>query len=486
MRMDPDPLIHKLKSKPDKGILLNNYNGRLLLVDDDDKVRRFYSATFNRAGYIASSCENLEEMRDSLQKHSYDAVFLDLNLGAGENGLAGLPYVLKNAPFTKVFILSSQNNIDKAVDCMDRGATWYFTKGTEPQEIIKKLASFFESDTDLNEDSKGASWRENFIGTSSAIVETFEMIERLKDVDSTVLILGESGTGKEVVARALHQSSQRRNARFEAINCGAIPENLLESELFGHKKGSFTDAKTDRKGIFEICSDGTLLLDEIGDMPLALQTKLLRVLQEKKVMPVGATSPVNIEARVIAATHRNVLDEVKSGRFREDLYYRLSVIVIEIPALRHRRADISLLVEHFLGKFNQRFGKEINKPSAPDIARLESYEWPGNVRELQNAVERGVVLSTDNELRIENMFSHFTAPKSSTSNANQATFGDQDIFKLPLTEAKHLFEKTYIEKMLSDCHGNVAELARRTGRYRADLYRMLDRYSIDINDYRSQ
>jgi DNA-binding NtrC family response regulator len=463
---------------------LGNYNGRLLLVDDDEKILTFYTAVFEKAGYVVATCKDLGQMRDCLQGHSYDGVFLDLNLGR-ENGIDGLPYVLKAAPYAKVFILTSQHAVDKAVECMKRGADWYFTKGTEPQDLLAKIKEIIGTGKTGEADATNSTWQVGMVGDSKAMRETCAVIEKLKEVDSTILILGESGTGKEVVARAIHQASKRNNARFEAINCGAIPENLLESELFGHKKGSFTDAKADRKGIFEVCSKGTLLLDEIGDMPLSLQTKLLRVLQEKQIQAVGSSTTVDIDTRVIAATHRNVMDEIKSNRFREDLYYRLSVVILEIPALRHRKEDIPLLVKHFLDKFNQRFDKQVSYPAQSVIARLQSYDWPGNIRELQNSIERGVVLSGTTGLTIENMFSHLhSKPTQNGANDNGSSFTDHKVFDLPLTEAKQAFEKAYLDRLLKKGGGNVAELARQTGRYRADLYRMLERYQIKVEDYR--
>ncbi len=464
-------------------------NGHILLVDDDEKVLEFYSAALSRAGYRSKQCSNLNAMRDAISEHSYDAVFLDLNLG-GENGLDGLPYVLKNAPFSKVIVLTSQNSVNKAVECMERGASWYFTKGTDPNEIIAKLKSLLEKPVGAagTGGSDQSAWRSTLIGESKPILETCSTIEKLKDVDSTVLILGESGTGKEVVARAIHQSSPRAQMRFEAINCAAIPENLLESELFGHKRGSFTDAKQDRKGIFEICSKGTLLLDEIGDMPLMLQTKLLRVLQERQIMPVGASTSIPVETRVIAATHRDMTDEVKSGRFREDLYYRLNVVVVNIPALRHRKEDIGLLVSYFLKKFNQRFSKTVKEPSRATLSRLQSYDWPGNIRELQNAVERGVVLAINDELDISHMFSHLNISRhgENSSDEGQHTFENNPAFDMPLTDAKQAFEKAYITRLLKLSHGNIAELSRKSGRYRADLYRMLERYHIQIDEFRNK
>ncbi len=465
---------------------MSHYNGRLLLVDDDLATLDLYKAVFNKAGYLTHCCGDVSSMKEELSMHSYDAIFLDLNLGK-ESGIDGLTYVLRHAPYSQVFMLTADKQIDVAVECMNRGASWYFTKGTNPDLILEKIQSFL-SKPDKVESSVESDdhWRSKIIGSSDAMRSTCDTIAKLKNVDSTVLILGESGTGKEVVARAIHQSSNRRNERFEAINCGAIPENLLESELFGHKRGAFTDAKQDRKGIFEICSKGTLLLDEIGDMDINLQTKLLRVLQEKKVTPVGSTTSIPIETRVIAATHRDLKNEIESGRFREDLYYRLSVVVVEIPPLRHRKKDIGELTEFFLKRFNNRFGKSVHSISPANLNRLKSYDWPGNVRELENTLERGVVLSEDGELTIENMFSHLSAFENSSSKEKpqSQTFEDHPVFDLPLTEAKQLFEKTYIERLLAISQGNVAELARRSGRYRADLYRMLERYGVNVDDFR--
>ena len=319
------------------------------------------------------------------------------------------------------------------------------------------------------------------VGESTAIKEMLAMIDKIRNVDSTVLILGESGTGKEVVARAIHQTSLRTAEHFNAINCGAIPEQLLESELFGHKKGSFTDAKTDRKGIFEVCSNGTLLLDEIGDMPLALQTKLLRVLQERQVTPIGSNTPLSINTRVIAATHRDILDEAKSKRFREDLYYRLSVVVIRIPPLRHRTEDIPSLTNYFLSQFNQRFAKSVRPPSPAVLARMMAYDWPGNVRELQNALERAVVLSSDDELSVDDIFQHLSL-RATTSAPEDGI--NRSVFSMPLTEAKQCFEKTYIEHLLQLSGGNISEAARISGRYRADIYRLMHRYGFDKGNFR--
>lgn len=459
------------------------YLGRLLLVDDDEQVTRFYETFLSSAGFVVDICHDLRKMKELLSQLYFDAVLLDLQLGL-EDGLSGLPFILKNAPSTKVFILTSHGSIEKAVDAMRRGAAGFLTKGTDPSAIVAELTeqmatSVTRKPLALDQESLRSL---GLVGESTAIRETIAMIDKIKNVDSTVLILGESGTGKEVVARAIHATSPRATERFNAINCGAIPEQLLESELFGHKKGSFTDAKADRKGIFEVCSAGTLLLDEIGDMPMPLQTKLLRVLQEKQITPIGSSTTININTRVIAATHRDILDEAKSKRFREDLYYRLSVVVIRIPPLRHRTEDIPILTSHFLEQFNQRFEKEVRPPKNTLMARLMAYDWPGNVRELQNAIERAVVLSTDGELNIDDMFQHLNLKSSSYGSDDSGL--SASVFSMPLTEAKQAFEKTYLEHLLKLSGGNISEAARISGRYRADIYRLMNRYGFDKGQFR--
>ena len=461
-------------------------SGRILVVDDDESIRRYYDALLTAAGLDVDQASSLDELRARIPGINYGAVLLDLRLGE-EQGLDGLAWIARVAPFTKVYVLTSYGSIERAVECMRNGAAGFFEKGMPAEKILAELTSVFgPTATVSGDDATQDGARYGLIGVSDAIHETISMVERLKDVDSTVLILGESGTGKEVVARAIHQSSQRGKHRFDAVNCAAIPEALLESELFGHKKGSFTDAKADRKGIFEACSQGTLLLDEIGDMPLTLQVKLLRVLQERQVTPVGASAPLNVDTRVIAATHRDLFFEVKSNNFREDLYYRLSIVVMRIPPLRHRLEDIPVLVQHFLDKLNKRFGREVKTPSHATMSRLMTYDWPGNIRELRNATERAVVLSTDGELTIENMFQHLVPASPPSGHAANGTGRPSfdEILDLPLTEAKQAFERTYLENLLRIYEGSVIEVAEKSGRYRADIYRLLNSNGLKLSDFR--
>lgn len=300
----------------------------------------------------------------------------------------------------------------------------------------------------------------------------------MKDVDSTVLVLGESGTGKELVARALHQLSKRSSNRFEAVNCAAIPENLLEAELFGCKKGAFTDAKADRKGLFEICNDGTLFLDEIGEMPVHLQSKILRALQEKEVTPLGASKSIKIKTRVVAATNQNLDRLVREGKFRKDLFYRLSVLQIMVPPLRDRNEDIELLAAYFTDRLAKQFDKKIEPLSSELTVRLSSYEWPGNVRELYNSLERAVVLSSDGRLSTGDIFSHLE------SNDDYTSIGSGE-FK-PLQEAKEDFERHYLEKLLDSTGGNVSQASKIAGRMRTDMYRLFSKHNIDPNSFKGK
>ncbi|SMF22600.1 sigma-54-dependent transcriptional regulator [Pseudobacteriovorax antillogorgiicola] len=467
---------------------MSQYEGRLLIVDDDVNTCKFWQAALGEEGFRVDFCHTLSDMKDVTKRYFVDAILLDLDLGE-ESGLDGLPFLVSESPFSRIFILTANASLDSAVDAFRSGVFDYITKDTNPEDIAQKVRDSLSKSSVESHVAKEEVTKIGLIGQGQRFSELCTTIDQVKDVDSTVLILGESGTGKEIVARALHRLSSRKQMRFEAINCAAIPESLLESELFGHKKGAFTDASSDRKGIFELCNKGTLLLDEIGDMPLSLQTKLLRVLQEKEVVPVGSSKPIKIDTRVIAATHRDLLEEIQSGRFREDLYYRLSVVPVNIPPLRHRKDDIGVLLEHFLKELNKRFNKEVLPPSTDVLRRIMSYDWPGNVRELKNAVERAVVLSPDGKIHVEHLFRHlhkvdFDEEAEGNSSGGEGVTLGGEIFDMALTDAKQAFEKQYLERLLSKTGGNIAELARRCGRYRADIYRLFEKYDIDHQSYR--
>ena len=470
-------MTQSMQLEPDKII------GRALIVDDDEQTSVFYRHLFQRQGLVVDLAEDLETLKSRLRTNTYEVVLLDLELGK-EDGLDGLEIILREAPYTRIYILTAHGSVHRAVEAMRRGASGFFEKGSDPRIMIDELLSAAQASTAPATDLAQV----GLVGRSEALSNIMGKIERLRDVDSSVLLLGESGTGKEVIARAIHRTSKRSKFRFSAINCGAIPESLLESELFGHKRGSFTDAKADRKGIFELCSQGTLLLDEIGDMPLSLQTKLLRVLQEREITPVGSAETVKIDTRIIAATHRDIMSEANAKRFREDLYYRLSIVVLRIPPLRQRVEDIPLLVNYFLETYNQRFGREIRPPSPSTMSRLMAYKWPGNIRELKNAIERAVVLSSDGQIGLEDVFaslSFSSAVEQISPQQDDQEDSETALFHLKLTDAKQAFERRYLEYQLKTCHGNVIDVASKSGRYRADVYRLLNRYGLDHCEFRN-
>ncbi len=461
----------------------SNYKGQVLIVDDDAIMLELLEANLEEAGFRVSTAKNLTEFRQKTHERTFDFVLLDLFLN-DESGVEAIPFLVRESPYTKVIMMSANGTVELAVDALEKGASSFIAKSKDPKELVNALLEKLGA-------SKGKAKRKEIdgaslgiIGGSAPIKQVFDRIHQVKDVDSTVLINGESGTGKELVARAIHQSSARANERFEAVNCGAIAENLLESELFGHKRGAFTDAKMDRKGLFEVCDGGTLFLDEIGEMPLNLQVKLLRVLQEREVMPVGSSTTIKVNTRVVAATNKNLADEVKKGNFRTDLYYRLNVLQILLPPLRERTEDIPLLLRFFLERFNNRFSKSVQPPSKELESRLVSYPWPGNIRELQNAVERGVVLAENGILSLDVMLDRPLNEQTTDTPAAQPGVNDDAIWMTPLSEAKKNFEKTYLQHLLEITKGNISELSRISGRYRADVYRLMSKYGVEWEEFR--
>jgi len=457
-------------------------NLNVLVVDDDTTMLDLLEAELEDKGFRVTKASDLATLYKRISERSFDLVLLDLFLGQ-EKGLEAIPVLVRETPYTKVVIMSASGTIELAVDALEKGASSFLCKSKDPRELVKALLDkVIAADTKTDAVAVPVTESSGIIGKTDAVHQVLAKINQYKDVDSTVLITGESGTGKELVARAIHNSSVRANKRFEAINCGAIPENLLESELFGHRRGAFTDAKTDRKGLFEICHQGTLFLDEIGEMPLGLQVKLLRVLQEREISPLGSAQTVKVDTRVLAASNRNLSEEVKKGNFRADLFYRLNVLNLELPPLRDRRQDIPLLLNYFLKRFNTRFSKNILPPSKEVEARLLQYGWPGNIRELQNAIERGVVLSTDGELHFEHMLDLSRANAEPEATANHE---DTPLWTGPLSEAKKQFEKAYLQHLLKSTQGNVSEVARISGRYRTDIYRLMTKYGLESEEFRS-
>jgi two-component system response regulator AtoC len=381
---------------------------RILVVDDEESIRVSLSALLSRHGYRLTSAPGGAEALDILTEEDIDVAFIDVRM-PGMDGIDLTKEIVSREIRTTVIVMSAYGSVDNAIEAMKAGAYDYITKPFKTDEVILVLAKAEERENLRRENARLRAEmvdRHDFdgiIARSEAMERVFKMISKVAEVRSTVLIAGESGTGKELVARAIHQASVRAKGPFVAVNCGAIPENLLESELFGHKRGAFTDAHSDKPGLFEEATGGTLLLDEIGDLPLPLQVKMLRTLQEGMIRRLGDTKDTPVDARLIAASNRTLSDEVASGRFREDLFYRLNVLPIELPPLRERREDIPLLVEHFITRHNARLGTAVKGITADAEKMLMAYEWAGNVRELENVIERAMVLTEHERITPEDL-----------------------------------------------------------------------------------
>lgn len=381
---------------------------KILIVDDDPEILDVIADVLRQAGYEVDQAEDGRRAIRRIENDFYDLVITDLNLPKVD-GMKVLQYVVDQSPETMCIILTGYGTIRGSVEAIKMGAFDYISKPVKSDEIlivVEKALKYrqLERENILLKQQLRKKYRfENFIGDSKPIHKVFELIERVADTDSTVLITGESGTGKELIAKAIHYNSYRRDNPMVVINCGAIPEELLESELFGHEKGAFTGAHKMRVGRFELASGGTIFLDEIGDMSPNLQVKLLRVLQEQKFERVGGTRTLEIDVRIIAATNKNLISAVNKGTFRQDLYYRLNVIPMKVPPLRHRTEDIPLLVDFFMKKFKKRKRKRICEFAQDAVGCLLEYSWPGNVRELENLVERLVILSNGDTIEIEDI-----------------------------------------------------------------------------------
>jgi two-component system response regulator AtoC len=381
---------------------------RVLVVDDEENIRLVLRTLLKKHGYDVEVADGGEAALAALEAFDPDVILTDVRMPrmGGLDLLGALKG--KQHPAT-VIVMSAYGNVDLAIEAMKAGAYDYVSKPFKPDEIVLALRKAEERETlrrenrALKEQIQKDNQFESILAKSAEMVAIFKTVSKIADYKTTVLITGESGTGKELVARAIHTRSSRKAAPFVAINCGAIPENLLESELFGHKKGAFTDANADRRGLFEEATGGTLFLDEIGELPLSLQVKLLRVLQEEHIRRLGDTKDVKVDVRIIAATHRDLTADVKAGRFREDLFYRIHVLSIHIPPLRNRREDVSLLIDHFVTRNNARLGTSIRGVSTESRKLLLEYSWPGNVRELENTIERAMVLAEGDVLQLADL-----------------------------------------------------------------------------------
>jgi two-component system response regulator AtoC len=431
---------------------------RILIIDDEENMRHVLKTILENEGYDVVVASDGEEGLSILQKQVFETILCDLRMPR----MDGMEF-LKNASRrnipSSIITMSAYGTIDLALETMKLGAYDYISKPFKPAEILLTLKKAEEREqlkkenVILRKEIQERYSFNNLIGESPEIMGVFDVIKKVSNVKSSVLITGESGTGKELVAKAIHYNSPRNAKTFLAINCGAIPETLLESELFGHKKGSFTGAANDRKGFFEEADEGTLFLDEIGDIPTSLQVKLLRALQEGEIRRIGEDHPVFLDVRVIAATAKNLMVEVGRGRFREDLFYRLNVLPVHIPPLRERREDINLLIDHFIKKYNKIHGLAVKgiTPAARKI--LYAYNWPGNIRELENIIERSMILTGKTILDVDGI------PESITK------FQEEDMYNnsednLSIKKTARIMEGNLIRKALKKAHGNKTRAAK--------------------------
>jgi len=446
---------------------------RVLIVDDDESLRDSLELVLAAEGFEVVSAPDGPEALARIEASGFDVILCDVRM-PGMDGMELLPQLVRRLPGSTLIMMSAYGSGDLAIEAMNRGAYDYLTKPFRPAEVVLTIRKARErerlrrANQALRRDVQRATGDRPIVATSEAMIELLELLERAASFKSTVLITGESGTGKEVLARAIHAQSPRRHEPFVAVNCGAIPETLLESELFGHARGAFTGADRARRGLFTEADGGTLFLDEVGEIPTPLQVKLLRVLQEEEVRPLGETKARSVDVRVIAATARNLEAEVAAGRFREDLFYRLNVLQLEVPPLRERPRDVPLLADHFIAQFRATLGKPVRGISDDALARLVAHRWPGNVRELENVIERAVILVEGDTITLREL-PHNVVASEGEDGAN----GD-----LSLKRARRGAEVHAIRRALRATSGNRTHAARLLQiSHRALLYKLKE-YAI--------
>ncbi|MCB9585001.1 MAG: sigma-54-dependent Fis family transcriptional regulator [Polyangiaceae bacterium] len=452
---------------------------RVLVVDDEENLRLVLRTLLKRNGYEVETAGDGEEALTLVDSFGPDVVITDVRMPKLD-GLDLLSTLKAKGHEATVIVMSAYGNMDLALEAMQQGAYDYIQKPFKPEEVVLTLKKAEERELlrrenrALREEMRKEHRFEDILAKSAEMERIFRTITKIADYKTTVLITGESGVGKELVARALHRRSSRAGKPFVAVNCGAIPENLLESELFGHKKGAFTDASSDRRGLFEEADQGTLFLDEIGELPLGLQVKLLRVLEEETIRRVGDSKDTQIDVRIVAATHRDLMKETQAGRFREDLFYRLNVLPIHVPPLRERREDIQLLIEHFVSRNNARLGTAIRGLDTEARRLLYEYGWPGNVRELENTIERAMVLSEGQQIVATDLPERVREARDPIQLQLQSG-------ELSVKKTTRIIEEILIRRALQKTKGNrtrAAEILEIS--HRALLYKIKDYQITDL------
>ncbi|MBI4667448.1 MAG: sigma-54-dependent Fis family transcriptional regulator [Nitrospinae bacterium] len=478
---------------------------KILIVDDNRENLEFLGVLLERYGWESDPADSGAAALRMLEKTHYDIVITDLMMPA-MNGIELLGRIKEEFPGVEVVIVTAYGSIPTAIEAIKRGAYTYLLRPFEPEEVALTVKKIFElidirsQNSLLKEELSKALKYDKLVGSGLAMQKVYRLIDSVAVTNSTVLVMGESGCGKELIARAIHMKSQRAEGPFVKVSCAALPETLLEAELFGHEKGAFTGAVAQRKGRFELADRGTLFLDEIGEIPLSIQVKLLRVIQEREFERLGGTKTIKTDTRIISATNRNLKEEVEKGNFREDLYYRLNVITIEAPTLREHKQDIPTLAYHFLNRAAAEAGKEINSVSDTALAALAAYDWPGNVRELQNIMERAVVLCRGVAIEMPDLPDFVREPEGAPfvpeeleprePEAKRAATDyvvtdepDSGEYLLPLRVAKGAWEKNYIERALAKFSGNISHTADAIEIARKNLQEKIKAYDIDTQKF---
>jgi two-component system response regulator GlrR len=463
--------------------------GKILVVDDDRNLIEVVKMRLESANYSVTAAANEQEAIQAVKGQVLDLCLLDLML-ADQDGIALMEEIHGVNPELPAIILTAHGSIESAVEAMRKGAYSYLTKPFEPRDLLLQIERALEHRR-LNSEVKRLKGLleekydfDNIIARSAKMRSVLDVVARIAKLDSTVYLYGESGTGKELIAKAIHFASDRRDQPFVALNCAALPETLLESELFGHEKGAFTGALRSTRGLFTQAHGGTLFLDEIGDMPLATQSKLLRALQERQFYPVGGDSPVEVDVRVIVATNKDLQELVQRGLFRDDLFYRIHVIPIQLPSLRERKEDIVPLVEQFLKKFSQQMKKDIKGISPEVLKMMMLHDWPGNVRELENAIEYAVAMTQKDVITEDCVLQAKTAASEVSKGLSHQKYLNGDEALKPLKDARDAFEKDYLVQVLSITEGNVTQAAKLAGKYRADLYDLLKKHDLSVESFK--
>jgi two-component system response regulator GlrR len=447
---------------------------QILIVDDDASMQRMLRHRLEREGYRVATASDGEQGISAIRQEAFSLVITDMRMPRLQ-GDELVKAVSSFNPEIPVIVMTAYGEVQEAVRLMADGVYHYVTKPFDVEDLVHRVNKAIERQKTHSEvkqvRNKIQSRRKSdyIVGASPKIEELLTQISIVAQNDVPVIIYGESGTGKELVARAIHYTGRRADKPFIVENCGAIPENLIENELFGHVKGAYTDARTDQKGLFEEAHLGTLFLDEIGELPLSLQVKFLRVLQDGEFKRIGSTRPIKVDVRVIAATNKDLIQAIAEKTFREDLFYRLNVIPMHIPPLRERKEDIPLLINHFLAEFNKELGKNVEGFSPAAIQKMMTYQWPGNVRELKNKVKQAMVLTRNNVIGAEDLFFHVPV----ASNKFQS-----------FREAKREFEKEYISQVLRISQGNISQAARLAKKDRKDFYDVMKKYNIQPDAFR--